>query len=294
VNEIPTESEGDKEADAAYRRASALDTSRPSAATRRAVLDYSARLAAERVAARTPVRRWRRPAIFGTLAAAALAGLLITPQFLKLRVPPLPPAPVADRETALPASQPAMDSVAREAQVSDAAQNAPAVPASALPPRQPVPEMRLAAQPPAARAGGGAAGTKDTQFAADEPVEPAANASAKAAAVAAAPAPAADLARRAARFAGTPNALWRAAAEGNVADLRAALAETADVDARDPLGRTALMLATLDGSPDAVDVLLAHGADPNAADARGVTPLQAAAAGGQRRIIEALQHAGAR
>ncbi len=77
-----------------YRRASAMDTSRPSERVRKAVLGHAARLAAQRGATkhtgpidikRTTANRawWRtRPAIAGTLAAAVLAGLLITPLFI--------------------------------------------------------------------------------------------------------------------------------------------------------------------------------------------------------------------
>ena len=83
--------------DEEYRRASARDPSRPGEAVRQAVLDHAAKLAAERtaklggvgakpgrpVASRT---RWR-PAIFGSLAAAAVAGILVAPHFLGPRPP---------------------------------------------------------------------------------------------------------------------------------------------------------------------------------------------------------------
>lgn len=325
MNEIPPQHDAADEVDEAYRRASAVDASRPSDATRRAVLDYSARLAAERTATRTPApvdaaraaakRGWRRPAIFGTLAAAALAGLLITPQFLNPRGPATSPPLVADRATALPGTQGAAVPTAPRLQASNSARSAPAAQPEpgreVSPPRQALPEAWPVAQAPAAPAGGAAAKASAEAKAETEPeadaarvavtngtatAETAVSAAAVAArpAAAAAPPPAADFMRRAARLADSHSALWDAAAAGDVAALRAALAATRDVDARDPMGRTALMLATLGGRADAVDVLLAHGADPNAVDAQGATPLQAAAAGGQRRIIDALQRAGAR
>jgi hypothetical protein len=102
MNEVPPGQNDADEVDEHYRRASALDDSRPSELVRRRILQHAAQLATERTAqnsaARIPtraVRTWRRPAIFGTLAAAALAGLLIVPQFLTPSAPPtaaLPPA----------------------------------------------------------------------------------------------------------------------------------------------------------------------------------------------------------
>src|SRR6185312_4591435 len=91
-----------------YRRASALDASRPSEAVRKAVLVHAARLAEERASSRasggTAARnrvRWR-PAIFGTLAAAALAGLMIAPRFFA----PSAPAPTAAALKAAPGRTP--------------------------------------------------------------------------------------------------------------------------------------------------------------------------------------------
>jgi hypothetical protein len=63
---------------------------------RRAVLAHAAERAAQRgleARPRAPWRPWRRPAIIGTLAAAALAGLLVTPYFLPRSPPLAPPSP---------------------------------------------------------------------------------------------------------------------------------------------------------------------------------------------------------
>jgi ankyrin repeat protein len=67
-----------------------------------------------------------------------------------------------------------------------------------------------------------------------------------------------------------------------------------DINSRDPLGRTALMLATQHGRAEVVASLLAHGADPNVPDARGTTPLQAATASEETAIVATLQRYGAR
>jgi ankyrin repeat protein len=89
-------------------------------------------------------------------------------------------------------------------------------------------------------------------------------------------------------------AFRRAAETGDLEGLKAQLEKQADIDSRDAVGRTALMLATLRGQASAVAVLLAYGADPNAADADGTTPLQAAKAGDHPAIVAALQRYGAR
>src|SRR5882724_4424578 len=85
--------------DEIYRRASARDTSRPSEAVRRRVLEHAAAVAAGPQRPTANRARWR-PAIFGTLAAAALAGLLIVPRVFN----PQPSAESAD--TAAPAQVP--------------------------------------------------------------------------------------------------------------------------------------------------------------------------------------------
>ena len=83
MSEVPPSQDEPEDVDDHYRRTSALDPSRPSESVRRAVLTYAAQLAADRAAQNDPARidsmrsaakqTWRRPAIFGTLAAAALA-----------------------------------------------------------------------------------------------------------------------------------------------------------------------------------------------------------------------------
>jgi len=85
MNERPPDRDEADDVDELYRRASALDSSRPSDTVRKAVLAQAERLAAERSqAARRPRNptRWWWPAVFGSLAAAALAGLMVLPRIL--------------------------------------------------------------------------------------------------------------------------------------------------------------------------------------------------------------------
>ena len=67
-----------------YRHASALNESRPSEAVRQAIVAHAAKLAAERTAQRPvrswPARSWWNPALFGSIAAAAIVGLVVAPQ----------------------------------------------------------------------------------------------------------------------------------------------------------------------------------------------------------------------
>ena len=141
MNEVPPDQGEADDVDDLYRRASAADSSRPSESVRRAVLDHAAQLAAQRSREAVPAkidftrpaanRPWRRPAIFGTLAAAALAGFMIAPQFFSSSPPgttALPPAEYAQ----------SLSGAAPTAQAPTAASQVPApAPAPALPPRAP-------------------------------------------------------------------------------------------------------------------------------------------------------------
>jgi ankyrin repeat protein len=73
--------------------------------------------------------------------------------------------------------------------------------------------------------------------------------------------------------------LMRAARKGEVDSVKRLLAEGADVNARDWMGRTAWLHACefARASPQVVALLLAAGADPNTADRAGVTALMEAA-----------------
>jgi hypothetical protein len=285
VNERPPNEDND--VDELYRRASARDASRPSESVRRAVVRHAAELAARRAAQGGPIQsapdqnalgarreelgpvkldfkqpaanEWRwRPAAYGGLAAAALAGLLIAPHFL-------PPSPA-------PAS--ALERRAKSAQALTAKPRAFADEAS--PNEQqgftggltrsaaPAPSAGLQSAPaaPPAQAVGS---TAVSAFAAVRPHAPI----------------------------DSTSALRQAARGGDTSRLKALLDAQIDIDARDPGGRTALMLAVIGGQARAVDALLARGADPNAADSTGTTPLAAALAANHPDIAAALRRAGA-
>jgi ankyrin repeat protein len=305
------------DADERYRRASELDPSRPSEATRRAVLEHAARLAAER-ARRGTRRRWplagvtlRWQAIVGTAAAAALAGVMIAPQFLS------PNAPSGSQQA--PAAAPA----ASEARQEPAPAPAPAPVESAPPAIQSVNSPERARIPPSARraplrgtapveAAPAAPAASDAvttlqleqraeanaarapSLAQQVAVDTAARGVAGPSASASRSAPVVRAPSAQPQASASPDALRHAAAAGDLTALKGALAGGSDIDARDAEGRTALMLATLNGRADAVAELLAHGADPSGADAHGTTPLQAAVAADEREIIAMLRRYGAR
>jgi len=317
MSALPPRREPPDDADEQYRRASEHDPSRPSEATRRAVLSHAARLAAER-ARRQAHRPWLsflgvtsgwRPALIGTVTAAVLAGVVIAPQFLAPRAPDesqLVPAPGA----AAPAPAQAVASVA--AQRAPEARTAPAASSESARPAPPPamlerPRLSATANRPAVRESGPAEAAPAAPATAVVPASSASDAmttlqleeraGANAARVMA---PAAAKARSRAALSppspagAAPDALRQAAQDGNVAALATLLGGGSDVDARDAEGRTALMQAILHGQARAVAILLDHGADPNAADAHGTTPLEAAVAGDQREIIAALRRYGAR
>ena len=312
MSKVPPSQDQPDDVDDQYRRASALDPSRPSEAVRRAVLAHAAQLVAKRAtrdagsmikSTRRAVNQvWWRPAILGTLAAAALAGLMIAPRFLEApRVqgtrPNAAPAPVAQ----------APDSRADE--------RAPSAPA--LGPERtakPGASTRNAdmlshtggARPKVnARASGGAApAAAESASVAPRASEEAQSTDPRVGGVEArrqrAPsntplATAITAVPRISEAAADPAAAVRRAAEiGDLSRLQRLLEKQIDIDSRDDAGRTALMLATLHGHTDAVAALLAYGADPNAAAADGTTPLQAARAGDHPAIVAALQRHGAR
>lgn len=289
MSTLPPPFDPSDDGDERYRRASELDASRPSEATRRAVLAHAARLAAAR-GRRAALRRWLSPmsaalrgrlALVGTIAAAILAGVVIAPQFLAPTKPPESERAraAAARQAAAPAAAPAVaPAVAPAAAPAVTPAAAPAAPASAPAVSEGVTTLQL-----------------EQGARADSARAPAPAAGALAAREARAPVAAASRAREASPpVLAAPEALRRSAATGDLAALAVQLASVSDIDARDGQGRSALMLATLNGQADAVAMLLAHGADPSGADARGTTPLQAAVAADEREIIAMLRRYGAR
>jgi ankyrin repeat protein len=297
MNKVPPDQDPTDDVDAQYRRASALDPSRPDEAVRRAVLAHAAQLAAERATAgagrlksrRTAPQAWWRPAIFGTLAAAGLAGLVIAPQLLAPRAPPVarssaisqaadnrapepatpPPAASPEITARPPASVRSANLPSYSARARPRANEATAQPAAQAASPMPPVESR-AADTGAALVGGAARQLRS---------EPAASTA---------------LATASRLEPNIPAAFRRAAQIGDLAALQTLVEKQADIESRDAAGRTALMLATLHGQTDAVAALLAYGADPNAADADGTTPLQAATTGDHPAIVAVLRRYGAR
>lgn len=323
MNEVPPGRDDPDDVDGLYRRAAAGEDSRPSEWVRHAVLAHAAHLAAERsrqaghdrkATHREVHQTWRRPAIFGTLAAAALAGLLVAPHFLP---PPAPSVAVMSQAPATSAPQPETSQyMAPEAARSEKAAPPAAPPAVASPsaPPRAAPGMlarqRASSAAPAETSARNATSSadattspKDTVTSSEDKVTSSAGAAASLAAKNAPSKVAGTLAAQRAGAAATAGAaarvnsgaqLRQAAESGNAPQLQRLLDEQADIDARDESGRTALLLAVQHGEADAVDVLLAHGADPNAADSGGDTPLKAAIERHQQAIAAALQRAGAR
>jgi Ankyrin repeats (3 copies) len=294
MNELPPNSGPPDDIDDRYRRAAALDPNRPSESVRRTVLEYAAKLAAERSMGRSAAnQRWWRPAIFGTLAAAALAGILIAPQYL----PPRAPSSVA--QSKIEATRPAADA----AQSPPVAQSPPPVSQSPQP-SSPLMAQRQSMAKDRAAAGNVAATESAQDKASSYTAPPKSDNLAEGRNTAAFTTGATDATES--RTAGPAErgatarsrrsgvALREAAQRGDTIGLRMQLEERSDIDARDAGGRTALMLATLHGQLPAVEALLGAGADANAADAEGVTPLQAAINANLPAIVAALRHAGAR
>jgi hypothetical protein len=278
VNELPPSDNSPNDVDEHYRRASALHPSRPSGASRQAVLEHAAALAAEHAAkqkaaadgcsareassARPASNRARwRPAIFGGLAAASLAGLLIAPRFLTQRSTQVPPS--------APAAAPSHD-IAGERASTPPAETAGAAKSSV----RSADASRLDSAPPRSFGRNAAAPRPPA-------IEELATSRATAGGSKAAPPP-------------DPAALRQAAEIGDLRGLQMLLEDRVSIEARDASGRTALMVAVLHGHGDIVDALLARGANPNAADAQGATPLQTAVATNQPAVAAALRRAGAR
>lgn len=282
MNDLPPNTEGGSDLDDRYRSESALDDTRPSESVRRAVLDHAAQLAAGK---RTEIfnararRRWRGPALAGTLAAAVIVGLMVAQRFQP------PSAPPASASNSAPAAS---------------TQIAPPAPAPTVGRDKEVPFANIApAESTSDRAGRansanpGDSGESAGSSTADALVS--ASAQRRAEAPAHAPSSSAAAIPMSTSKAVDPDVeLRRAAQSGDVVRLQSALSGNPPINARDTDGRTALMLAVLSGQEQTVDLLLAHGADPNAADARGITPLRAALDGHWPTIAVALQRAGAR
>lgn len=87
--------------------------------------------------------------------------------------------------------------------------------------------------------------------------------------------------------------LLAAAAAGDAAAIRSALADGADPDAHDDAGSPAVLLATIARAPDAVRALVDAGADVDAQDADRANPFLYAGAEGLLDILKLVNEAGA-
>ncbi|MGW4378649.1 ankyrin repeat domain-containing protein [Kitasatospora sp. NPDC004531] len=86
--------------------------------------------------------------------------------------------------------------------------------------------------------------------------------------------------------------LLDAAPAGDVAAVRSALAAGADLEARDPQGRTALLAAALADQVAVAEFLVAAGADPDAQDHREDSPWLVTGVTGSVAMMRALLVAG--
>ena len=83
--------------------------------------------------------------------------------------------------------------------------------------------------------------------------------------------------------------LLRAAQSGDVAGVRAALADGAPADSADARGRTALMWAARRGDTASVRALLAAGADPTRTDGAGHTAADQARGAGHEALAQLIE-----
>jgi hypothetical protein len=324
MSSTPTGREPRDELDAEYRRLAAHDASAPSERVRQAVHAYAARLAHERSSEQAGSgRRHRlawRGALFGTLAAAAIAGIMVAPRLLGPRAPPaaraaadLAGAPTSDARQALVASTEAVHAAPPPAPLPQLAKAAPPPVHPATPPAREPSEhgesplaQGIAADAAAKAEERAPQSVQETVVTSQRARTAARGAADSVAGITAAAAPGANRTPATPEFgAGAPaqetdspanlgSGLLDAARQGDVRGVRGLLEDGADVNARDGAGRTPLLAAVLAGHADLVELLLKAGADPNLADARGMTPLRAAEAAGKTDIAATLRAHGAK
>jgi hypothetical protein len=223
MNGLPPMDKGPEDIDEYYRRASALDPSGPTETVRRGILAHAAQLAAARARQRSAPGRGWKPALVGSLMAAGLAGLLMTPHF---RIP------TPSSQNAAPASAAKQAAPSETQSISVQAQRIlkPAAP------RAPVPQaMSPAMSPPdlESRAAGGAEPyalrqQNQSPARAEAYSDKAARTAASTAAVTSSPVIGASDPGR---------ALRRAAQAGDIAAVQLLIDQHADIESRDAGGR---------------------------------------------------------
>ncbi len=90
-----------------------------------------------------------------------------------------------------------------------------------------------------------------------------------------------------------PATIFDLALAGDAAAVELALASGTDVNVRDGLGQTPIVVAALAGQDAVAKVLMAHGAEVTARTDKGMTPLHAAAFSGDLVIVQLLLAGGA-
>jgi Ankyrin repeat len=303
MSELPGAEEPRDELDTQYRRLAMLDRSEPAEQTRRAILTHAGQQAGARraVAAhvQAPLHRTRArtelrwPATLGALATAVVAAVIIAPRYW-----PTAPPPAGTAQPHTPAAA-VVEGIAAPSAPSPA-------PASPLPPARSVAEPTQAMSSPRAQAAlpptsahpAPAAGAANVGAAAARMTAPSAEREERSAFAGAAPANVAPVAGLTARMSADvlrrDQRFWHAAEVGDLSELAALRPQQSDINARDPLGRTALMIAILHDQAGSVSALLGYGADPNATDLVGRTPLAAARESGNAELIATLERYGAR
>ena len=88
--------------------------------------------------------------------------------------------------------------------------------------------------------------------------------------------------------------IHQAAERGNIEVVKQAIADGADVNAKDDIGWTPLHPATAAGHKEIVELLIAKGADVNAMDDDGITPLDFAIVDKQSETADLLRKHGAK
>jgi Ankyrin repeats (many copies) len=306
---MTSDSTQDKELLERYRRASDTEAAAPSEAVRAAILAEGRRAAAQR-ANQAPQHRFEasRPAAndsrwkitaFGTAGAAILAALLFAPRYWES--PQMAPVHADNAPAAAPMSQLASKSerappsqsadaaaappVANVAPAPQEALSAPAEEAAVPAPRK---DLRIVPERPRSEAIGPPVAAQN--YAPTSPL--AAPAAPPPALASGARSMSAD--RMSASLKPPVTPLVSAVASGDMAQATELLDHGAAVDARDELGRTALMLAVARDRPDIIRLMLDRGADPNAVDNAGQTPLQQAKQKNLSDVAALLERAGAR